>query len=344
MSFTPDTLLRQWQTLRLIPRHPARVSAGELRNRLTDEGFSVGKRTVERDLLALSRVFPLVADERAKPFGWSWQKDAPSFDLPGVAPSEALTLLMAREHLRPVLPASILSQMQPYFRMAEQKLGAMEQRGEHATNPGAWMARVRIIPGTQALIPPSIDQQVQATVHEALLAGRQCLLAYQARASAEAEQYPVHPLGLVQRGLVLYLVCSIRDYPNIRLLALHRIRRAEALDDEVRPPAGFDLDAYLASGAFGWGPGEFTRLEAAFTPETGAHLFETPLSDDQSVATLPDGRLKVTAEVRLTQQLVWWLLGFGEAVEVLAPPDLRAKLAAQAGAMAALYAGKSNES
>ncbi|MDD5295822.1 MAG: hypothetical protein PHU46_02815 [Rhodocyclaceae bacterium] len=127
MSFTPDTLLRQWQTLRLIPRHPARISAGDLRERLVAEGFEVGKRTVERDLLALSRLFPLVADERSKPFGWSWQKDAPAFDLPGVAPSEALTLLMAREHLRPLLPASVLSRMQPYFRMAEQKLDALGQ-------------------------------------------------------------------------------------------------------------------------------------------------------------------------------------------------------------------------
>lgn len=34
----------------------------------------------------LSMHFPLVADERSKPFAWSWDRDAESFDLPGMTP------------------------------------------------------------------------------------------------------------------------------------------------------------------------------------------------------------------------------------------------------------------
>lgn len=340
VSFTPDTLLRQWQTLRLIPRHPARISATELRERLGVEGFPVGKRTVERDLQALSRIFPLLSDERAKPYGWSWQKDAPAFDLPGLSTSEALTLLMAREHLRPLLPASTLGQLQAYFRMAEQKVDAFARRAEPGPSPAAWLERVRVLPASQPLIAPAVAPEVESEIQEALLAGRQCLVAYQKRDADEPEEYPLHPLGLVQRGLLLYLVCTIKDYPDIRLLALHRIRMARRLDTEISPPAGWNLDAYLASGAFGWGPGEAIRLEAAFTREAGAHLLETPLSEDQTIESLPDGRLKFTAEVRLTQQLAWWLLGFGDGVEVLAPPALRATLAARLTRAAALYGGQ----
>ncbi|MBL8474291.1 MAG: WYL domain-containing protein, partial [Rhodocyclaceae bacterium] len=60
-----------------------------------------------------------------------------------------------------------------------------------------------------------------------------------------------------------------------------------------------------------------------------SHLEETPLAGDQTLDTLPDGRLRITAGVLLTQQLEWWLLGFGDAVEVLAPPALRAHMAAR---------------
>lgn len=34
------------------------------------------RRTIQRDLLELAEVFPIVADERAKPYGWRWSDDA----------------------------------------------------------------------------------------------------------------------------------------------------------------------------------------------------------------------------------------------------------------------------
>jgi predicted DNA-binding transcriptional regulator YafY len=334
MSFTPETLLRHWQTLRLIPRAPRRIAVSELREHLTAEGFIVGKRTVERDLNALSRIFPLVSDDRSKPFGWSWQADAPAFDLPGMSNSEALTLLMGREHIQSVLPSSTIAQMLPHFRMAEKKLAALKERKGVA----AWPSKVRVVPPTQPLHAPRIASEVQTTLYEALLSDCQCRVTYQGRSSAKTETYTLHPLALVQRGQVLYLVCTIKTYSDIRLLALHRIRTAELIDAPVKSPKNFDLDAYLASGAFGWIPGELIHLDAAFTQEAGAHLAETPLAEDQRIKTTADGRLRVQATVRETQQLVWWLLGFGEGVEVLAPRRLRTRMAEKARALARRYA------
>lgn len=326
MSFTPETLLRHWQTLRLIPRHPRRTTAGELREHLAAAGFQVGKRTVERDLQMLSRLFPLVSEESTKPYSWSWQQDVPAFDVPGVSAGEALTLLMAREHLRLALPASTLAQMQPYFRMAEQKLAGSEPSGARLRN---WLSQVRVIPPAQPLCPPGIDANVQSVIQEALILRRQCRVGYLRKGADTPESYPAHPLGLVQRGTLLYLVCTVREYQDVRLLALHRIRSAELLASAAERPHGFDLDVYISGGAFGWGPGQPIHLEAAFTPQAGSHLEETPLAGDQTLDTLPDGRLRITAGVLLTQQLEWWLLGFGDAVEVLAPPALRARMAAR---------------
>ena len=75
MSSAKETLHRQWLMLQWIPRHPQRTTARDLAERLAAEGYDVSKRTVERDLDSLSAAFPLVADEREKPFGWSWQRD-----------------------------------------------------------------------------------------------------------------------------------------------------------------------------------------------------------------------------------------------------------------------------
>ena len=335
MSFTPETLLRHWQTLRLIRRYPQKTTATELCKALDAEGFTIGKRTVERDLLALSRIFPLQLDDRSKPFGWSWQKDAPAFDLPGISLSESLTLLMAREHLQSVMPSSTVSQMTQYFRLAEQKLKALDGRSGVA----GWLAKVRIIPANQPLIAPQVDAHVLATIQQGLLENMQCQVAYRKRDVGDADEYPIHSLGLIQRGLVLYLACTIKTYADIRLLALHRFQAASMLDLPSLVPDGFDLDTYLASGAMGWSMTKPITLVAAFSPEAGLHLQETPLSEDQVIERLPDGRLEVRASVLETQQLVWWLLGFGDGVEVLAPQELREQIIGKVKRLSDRYAG-----
>ena len=74
-------LLRHWTMLRLIPRAPKKITASELFSGLAREGFVVTKRTIERDLQSISAMFPLISDERNRPFGWSWTKDAPALQV-----------------------------------------------------------------------------------------------------------------------------------------------------------------------------------------------------------------------------------------------------------------------
>jgi len=50
-----------------------------------------------------------------------------------------------------------------------------------------------------------------------------------------------------------------------------------------------------------------------------------------------DGSLRLTATVLNSQALKWWLLGFGDQVEVLGPEPLRAWFAEVANNLAARY-------
>jgi predicted DNA-binding transcriptional regulator YafY len=84
-------------------------------------------------------------------------------------------------------------------------------------------------------------------------------------------------------------------------------------------PDDFNIDDYLATGALGFGSGDTIRLKALFTKAVGDHLYESKLSEDQVISETADDRLLVEATVKNTQQLLWWLRGFGDAVEVLEP-------------------------
>lgn len=329
----PDTLPRQWQMLRMVPRYPQKITAKSLHEKLQAEQFDVTKRTVERDLLALSEMFPLVSDERDKPYGWSWSKDAPVFDLPGLSHNEALTLAMVEQHLNSLLPSSTLSQLQPYFKAARQHLSAIPQN-ERARS---WLNKVRTVPPSQPLLPPNVKPAVQHTVYEALLADKQLEIEYLKRGEDKAVKYRIHPLAAVQRGPITYLYCRVFDYEDLRTLALHRIQSATMLEEAAKAPPGFSIDEAINNGKFGFGEGKEIRLEAIFCNGAGDHLFETPLSNNQTLTELEDGNIKLIATVADTPQLAWWLLGLGDGVEVVKPAALRQSIAETIARMQAIY-------
>lgn len=328
-----DTLLRQWQMLRLIPRFPAKITASDIRDRLAAGGYRVTKRTVERDLASLSDAFPLLSDEREKPFGWSWKKEAVPLDVPSLGNSEALAFTLIEQYLRGLLSHATLAQLAPYFRMAGQRLSALPK----GSAIHAWPDKVRVVSPTQPLIPPKVDARVQRTVSDGLLFDRQLVIRYQKRGEAELKEYIAHPLAMVQRGAVTYFVATLFDYADVRLLALHRIRSADILEECARRPKDFDIDQYIAGGALGFGGGKLVRLEVIFYEPAAEHLYETPLSEDQVIAPFDDNRVKLTATVANTPQLEWWLMGFGDAVEVIKPSALRAGIKEMVAAMARNY-------
>lgn len=334
MTTNQRTLLRQWHMLHAIPRAPRKISVQAIRARLSDSDFLVTARTIQRDLQELSQVFPLTVDDRDKPFGWSWQQDSPNFDLPGLSVPEALTLTLVQQHLANSLPPGTLDLLQPYFKSAGQALGAIEADAKS----NVWLGKVRTIAPMQRLLPPVVNDACQRVIYEALLRDQQLKLSYRKRDAGTVVQYDaVHPLAVIQRGQLIYLVCMFSDYDDIRTLAMHRVVDAEMLYLPSRSALGFSIDDYIDSGNMGVRTGDPIRLKAVFAKSCGEHLYETALSRDQVLTTLVDGRLQLVATVPNTKELQWWLLGFGDGVEVLAPAELRTEMRLVAGRMASAY-------
>jgi len=314
-----DTLMRQWQMLRLVPRYPLKISTSDLKQKLADEGFETTQRTIQRDLVRLSTIYPLACDEGGKPFGWSWMRDADVMDIPGMDSHTALAFWLASQHLEPLLPKTTLRQLQPHFKTAAHVLDAIPAD----KGAPAWRGKVRVLHRGPKLKAPSIAANVQNQVYDALLRNRCLAITYNPRGQEGEKKYEINPLGLVFKDGVTYLVCSMWNYPDIRLLTLHRIRVAEALDKPATAPSDFDLDTYIASGELDFTVGGDIKLKAIFSSDAAFHLGERPLSDNQTITEQSDGRMLVTATVQDTSELRWWLLGFGDGIEIIAPKPLR---------------------
>lgn len=333
MQNNNDTQLRQWAMLKRIPQHPHQITARELTERLASEGFEVGKRTVERDLLSLSGIFPLLSNDRSRPYGWSWSKDAEAFALPTMSPLQALTLELAHDHLATLLPASLLDTLAPYFKCAEGVLSS----GDGVKKLASWRKKVAIVSAGQPLIPPKYSEEIIEAVHSALLTDQQLEISYTSRELGETKTYPTHPLGIVQRGAVTYLVATLYDYTDILLFAVHRIQAAKVLDQPSNTPEGFDLKHYISQGALGFEENGLIKLVVRFTVPAAEHLWETPLSLDQQIAPDRSGWVRLQATVPDTAQLRWWLKGFGQEVEVLEPISIREEFALLSASMNNIY-------
>jgi len=186
-------------------------------------------------------------------------------------------------------------------------------------------------PATPRPAPAHLDD-VQAAVIE----GAQVRLAYAARDGAVTERV-VHPLGVVAKGTVWYLLAGTDA--GLRTFRVDRVRCVEQTGAPVVRPDGFDLATEWRAIAE-----RVDRIRAPFEAVALAepwavHVLRFVLGTRVAIgAGRADGRVEVELRGHRAETLAAEIAGLGAAVEVLGPPELRARLARTAAELGALYA------
>lgn len=310
------TTARQWQVLSQLQRNRW-VGTTHVYEQLMLAGFDISLRTVQRDLNALAKRFP-IEKNNANPQGWRWCDDAPLQSLPHMNLSQAVAFNMVEANLTQLLPPAILGELFPWFDLARRQL-----KNSKVTH--SWIDRVRIEPATQPLIAPHIDLDSKDNIYHALFYQLQINACYTRSNKTQASAYILNPIAIIQRGVIIYLLATRTDDPEatIRTFAVHRFTSVEILDSTAQTPADFQLDRYLDMGSMGFthpllsqlpDHGKNTAIRLHFTKKAGKSLTESKLSDDQTVTINADDSLTINATVNLTSQLVWWLRGFGKGL------------------------------
>ncbi|KRD25624.1 transcriptional regulator [Acidovorax sp. Root267] len=310
-SDTLETVKLAVELLRRIPRG-RKVTASELHEQLQHAGIERELRTIQRQLEMLSEHFEIERDDSSKPYGYRWLEQAKALAVPNLTPQESLLLQLAEEHLKNLLPPRLMKSMDAFFSQARRNLGLESS----ARLEREWPGKVRVVATSQPLLPPKIVPGVFEAVSEALYSNHWLHIEYK-NAGGKRTSADVMPLGLVQQGSRLYLVCRYQGFDNERNLALHRIASAEVSTLTFERPKTFDLKRYDDDGRFGFGEGEKVRLSFRIERSAGLHLMESPLSTDQKVIERKDGQLEITATVVDSAMLEWWLRGFGNQISAI---------------------------
>ena len=323
-------LARLWEILKKLPPRGPGLTAGQITAWLKEQGYRVSKRTVERDLIGLSTSFGLVCNDKSVPYGWHWMPGR-QCEFAGIELTDAVSLVLVESTLRQLLPVAMLEVLRPKFDLARSKLAA-----QHKNPYARWIDKVRYVPAALGFIPPRVDGQVLAVIHEALLQERQVSVTYTAHSARKAENLTLHPLSLIQRGATPYLVATAYDYPDIRLYAIHRMKAATLTENKSKVPMGYTIDRYVKSGAMEFGAGKVIRLRAWVSNELGIYLAETPLATDQSIKS-KSGHYLLSVSVVDSWQLRWWIQSQGASITVCSPKHLRTEIAQSLNAAAQNY-------
>jgi len=290
------------------------------------EEFGVDHRTAQRMTRALEDTFEQVeilvgADRRRH-----WRlKDSRLVRLQGLRDSELVALDMgirraerdgaahevrALQALRDRLLAAL---PRPHARRAEAEAESVLEAQGFASRPGP---HIRVAP------------LVLETIVEALKGPFRLRIAYRGQGDLETRERLLDPYGLLL-GTRRYLVArEVGGDGILRHFRLDRMARA-LLEPETftRDPA-FDLAAHAARAFGSYHSGaEETEVIWRFTPSAAEVARDFIFHPDQQTIEEPDGALTIRFTAAGWLEMAWHLYQWGDQVEVLAPPELRAMVA-----------------
>ena len=291
---------------------------GLLTSRDLARRLEVSRRTVHRDMEALSAAGVPVFALRGAAGGWRLDEDWRT-RVPGLEEAELQALLMAQPR---VLGEAGLA------RAAERALDKLMAALPAGLREQAASLRQRLHVDATGWSGVPEDLSALPTVQEAVAHDRRLAFGYR-RPGRERTERAVDPLGLVAKGSAWYLVARTPD--GFRTYRVSRMEGPRLLAEPCQRPAGFDLAAYWRESTERL-QRERRRFEAVLRlePRAAASLSgweqTSPVEEAQGAALDPAGWVTLRVLFQDEEHARFIALGLGSRVEVLAPDELRARV------------------
>jgi len=266
---------------------------------------------------------------------------------------EACLALMAEKFLQAAIPADFFdAALQDLFVAARSRLKEHEKAPkQQRTRVREYLKRIAIEQRGQTLVERDVPYDVLGPLSRAILEGKRIECRYR------DDKRELHPFGIVLRSPKIYLL-AVDDYVLRRrrpedvtpaLFLCARISDAKVSERPNLVPDDFDADTFIEHGgldgdADDWGSGDrgFKLVLRIFDGDCDnllSDLTEFPLSKDQEILREEGtGHYLLSARrMRGTHQLIEWIMGRVERIEVVAPTALRNYIMERLDAMRTRY-------
>ncbi|MFG6417357.1 helix-turn-helix transcriptional regulator [Roseateles sp. DC23W] len=309
----------------------ARFRNGVTMQALMDE-LEVSMSTVKRDIDALRDRFgcPIEFDRDLNQWVIGTLPGGKRFELPGLwfNSSEIYALLAMQSLLSGVQPGLLEPHLQPLKDRLELLLG------ESIGNAKDIEKRIKLIHFAGRRVKVKYFEQLT----QAVLERKRVVMKYFNRDKDELTEREVSPLRLVhyRENWLLDAWCHLRS--ELRSFALDAIQQVELTDTAAIEVGKDALVEHFQSG-YGIYAGKADKLAVLkFSQVRAQYVSLERWHRKQASKWLEDGSYQLEVPYSKDQELVMDVLRYGSDVEVLAPPELRQRVAEQLCAAARTYA------
>jgi predicted DNA-binding transcriptional regulator YafY len=233
----------------------------------------------------------------------------------------ALTLLMAKDLLHHSLPSVCHKQLNNHLGDIEDRL-KKSSKSEYLN----WKAKVALYPegySNRMGNIETIDNEIFVKITEALFSDKKIKALYVNREDEESER-EMAPLGLVNRGNIIYLLVTFWKGSQVVPLPLSRFISLDILDKPLLKPDNFSLHDLLKNGGiFNVHKGEIEEIQLSISDFLLVHFKERPPGSDFQILSIVDNNKNIVSfnEV-ISDEFIWWLRAMGPNVKVLQPESL----------------------
>jgi proteasome accessory factor B len=184
------------------------------------------------------------------------------------------------------------------------------------------------------------QESVYMQLVEAIAGRRVVRIAYASLTEWEVIETRLRPYQLMFNRHSWYVIGRSSLHGEPRTFHLGRIREISLTSDRYAMPRGFSLERYLGNA---WNlmpqPGPDHHVVVRFSPLMAQNVAEVAWHKTQRLEFRDDGSLDFHVHVSGLNEIVWWILSYGDQAEVLRPAKLRRLVAQRAANMSRMYEG-----
>ncbi len=191
---------------------------------------------------------------------------------------------------------------------------------------------------------PLIDgEQVFQQLLAAFDAKLSVRIRYDSFSEAEVIDTLLSPYRLLFSRRSWYVIGRSSIHRATRTFNVARILKATSNGEHFTLPGAFSVDRYLGNA---WHlipePGPDKEVHLRFQPLVARNVAEVAWHKTQQATLADDGTLDFRVTVSGLNEISWWILGYGDQVEVIAPVELRELVAARCRKAAQQYGDRAD--
>jgi len=151
----------------------------------------------------------------------------------------------------------------------------------------------------------------------------------------EDRLHPLH-LAFINRGW--YVIGHSECAQAVRTFKIERMAQCRLLEEHFVVDEPFSLAEYFGNAWQMIRGDERHHVKLMFTPKVASNVEEVLWHRTQQTTRCDDDSLIFEVDVDGINELSWWILGYGDQVEVLEPQELRELIGKRAGRICGIYA------